>query len=335
MKPHPYSEIFPPMEGAEFDSLVEDIKIRGLAQPIVLYGGEILDGRNRARACEKLGIKTKTVEYSGNDPLGYVLSLNLNRRHLSESQRAMVAAKIAMLPQGRPSQKANLPVLPTQSKAAESVRVSERSVRDARKVLKKGTEELRKAVDDDAIPVSVAVRLAEAPKETQRAAVAGGKSAAREIAAKLDAEKKEPGKAPVIRTLGIKVPVEIQARAEKEQSLIDKMSNLLAELKRTFSAYEALTGVEQIGKRGHVSSSLRTAFNEFNLIRGKRPACVCPYCKLLPEMMPTCAACRGSGVICESDMEHVEKVLFAEGDDSGVWVKGQWKSYASMTGDDF
>jgi ParB-like chromosome segregation protein Spo0J len=56
MKPHPYSEIFPPMEGVDFDALVEDIKTRGLVQPIVLYEGKILDGRNRARACNKLGI---------------------------------------------------------------------------------------------------------------------------------------------------------------------------------------------------------------------------------------------------------------------------------------
>lgn len=332
MKPHPYSEIFPPMEGVDFDALVEDIKTRGLVQPIVLYEGKILDGRNRARACNKLGIETTAVEYSGSDPLGYVLSLNLNRRHLSGSQRAMVAAKIAMISHGGARQGAILHLETTVKDAAKSVNVSPRSVKDARKVSEKGTVELRKAVEKDEISVSVAAKLAEAPKETQRSAVDGGKAVAREIVAKLAAEKNTT-KASSLKTLGIKVPVAIQARAEKEQALIDKMSGLLSELKRTFTAYESLTGVEQMGKRGHVSSSLRTAFNEFNLIRGKRPASVCPYCKLLPELMPTCAACRGAGVICESDMEHVEKALLAEGDDAGVWVKGKWNTYASMVGD--
>jgi len=334
MKAHQYAEIFPPMDGNDFLALVEDVKTRGLLQPIVLYEGKILDGRNRFRACEQAGIKIKTVEYSGDDPLGYVLALNLNRRHLSDSQRAMVAAKIAMIPHGGARQGANLHLETTVKEAAKSVNVSPRSVKDARKVSDKGTELLRKAVEKDEIPVSVAAKLADAPKETQRAAVSGGKTVAREIAAKFTAEK-EPAKAPKLRTLGINVPAEIEARAEKEQALIDKMSGLLAELKRTFTAYESLTGVEQLGKRGHVSSALRAAFNEFNLIRGKRPAAVCPYCKLLPELMPTCAACRGSGVICESDLEHVEKALLAEGDDSGVWVKGKWRTYASMTGDDF
>lgn len=83
------------MEGAEFASLVEDIRAHGQVQPLVMYQGKILDGRNRARACEKIGIKPKTVDYRGTDPLGYVLSLNLARRHLNESQRAMVAARVS------------------------------------------------------------------------------------------------------------------------------------------------------------------------------------------------------------------------------------------------
>ena len=103
-RPHPISEIFPAMEGAEFDALVEDIKTHGLQQKLVMYQGKILDGRNRWRACEALGIKPKWVDYEGDDPLGHVLSLNLHRRHLDASQRAMVGARIATLKNGqRPS----------------------------------------------------------------------------------------------------------------------------------------------------------------------------------------------------------------------------------------
>jgi len=44
-----------------------------------------------------------TKEYTGNDPLGFVVSLNLQRRHLDTSQRAMVASRLANMAEGRPS----------------------------------------------------------------------------------------------------------------------------------------------------------------------------------------------------------------------------------------
>jgi hypothetical protein len=40
-------------------------------------------------------------EYSGDDPLGFVISHNLHRRHMNESQRGMVGAKLANLGKGR------------------------------------------------------------------------------------------------------------------------------------------------------------------------------------------------------------------------------------------
>ena len=54
---HPAAEIFPLMSDEEFKGLVADIQEHGLREPIVLHDGKVLDGRNRVRACEELGIE--------------------------------------------------------------------------------------------------------------------------------------------------------------------------------------------------------------------------------------------------------------------------------------
>jgi len=98
---HEYANIFPLLEGKELEALRVDIEANGQINKIILYQGKILDGRNRYAVCEMLGIEPEIIEYPGDDPLGLVLSQNLHRRHLTERQRAMVAAKIANLPVGR------------------------------------------------------------------------------------------------------------------------------------------------------------------------------------------------------------------------------------------
>jgi hypothetical protein len=97
MKAHRLAKYFPILEGEEFKMLVEDIRKNGQLEPVVTYNGEILDGINRARACEVIGIEPKTEEYTGDDPLSYVVSINVRRRHMDTSQRAMLATE--MLPE--------------------------------------------------------------------------------------------------------------------------------------------------------------------------------------------------------------------------------------------
>jgi len=97
MKAHRLARYFPILEGEEFALLVKDIEEHGQLEPIVMVQGEILDGVNRYRACEQLGIDSIVEEYRGADPLSYVISLNIRRRHMDTSQRAMLATE--MLPE--------------------------------------------------------------------------------------------------------------------------------------------------------------------------------------------------------------------------------------------
>jgi ParB-like chromosome segregation protein Spo0J len=86
---HPSANVFPLMTGSEFDELVADIERRGLRVPIVTHKGQIIDGRNRARACAKAGVKPRYEEFTGTDEEvdRAIASLNIHRRHLKPEQR--------------------------------------------------------------------------------------------------------------------------------------------------------------------------------------------------------------------------------------------------------
>jgi 16S rRNA G966 N2-methylase RsmD len=90
---HPAADLFPLLEGQEFIDLIEDIRSRGLNEPVWMYGDVLLDGRNRWRACNKAGVKVRTRRYVGDDPLGFSIAQNVKRRHLDVGQRAAIALR--------------------------------------------------------------------------------------------------------------------------------------------------------------------------------------------------------------------------------------------------
>jgi hypothetical protein len=91
---HPLAEMFPMMEDAEIDVLAADIKENGLQEAIDLYEGQILDGRNRHAACRRCGVEPRFVDFSGPDPLDFIISKNLHRRQLSQAAKSEVVVRI-------------------------------------------------------------------------------------------------------------------------------------------------------------------------------------------------------------------------------------------------
>jgi hypothetical protein len=92
-KLHPAVTWLPELSESEYQELRDDIKARGLREPILIKSGYIIDGRHRLKACRELGIEPTFKEYTGSDILAEILSRNLLRRHLTADQRAMLVAK--------------------------------------------------------------------------------------------------------------------------------------------------------------------------------------------------------------------------------------------------
>ena len=191
---HPAAELFPVMDEAAFAALVADIAAHGQREPILVLDGQVIDGRHRLRACEQLGLEplVRQVSADDGDPFGLVVSLNLHRRHLSEGQRAIIAARLATLPHGRPDANAQICAF-TQDEAAQHLKVSRRTVQHARAVLDHGIDELQAAVKGGEISVSAAAELSRLPADTQRAALTKTPEEIRAIAREVKARIKEAG----------------------------------------------------------------------------------------------------------------------------------------------
>jgi len=86
------------MEEADYRELVADIRAHGLIEPIWLYEGQIVDGRHRYRACLDAGVEPRFRTWDGPGTLvDFVLSLNVERRHLTPAQRAAIAVEVLPL----------------------------------------------------------------------------------------------------------------------------------------------------------------------------------------------------------------------------------------------
>lgn len=153
---HPDANLFPLMTGAEYDALKADIQAHGQHEPIYTWQGQIVDGRNRYRACQDLGIPCLMREWDGRGSLvGFIVSLNLHRRHLTPSQCVCVAVDM-------------LPMFEAEAKKRQGKRNDLTSVKDLTEVIlpQRATEQAAKATGTNRQYISDAKRIKEESPET-------------------------------------------------------------------------------------------------------------------------------------------------------------------------
>jgi ParB-like chromosome segregation protein Spo0J len=92
---HPLAELFPLVGGAEYEDLRTSVRENGVINRVALYRGQLLDGRNRVRAAMAEGRPVPTYDLPDDaDPVAFVLSQNIARRHLTPHDRAALTVKV-------------------------------------------------------------------------------------------------------------------------------------------------------------------------------------------------------------------------------------------------
>lgn len=176
---HPAAALFPLLEGEAFDRFADRVQASGLRDAIVLVAidGEewILDGSNRALACEQRGVAAHFKHYEGPTDMASLVAYSIDkngdgRRHLEPSVRAMIADEAATLGRGNPGKRetggtAGL----SQAEAGKRLNVGERLVRKARVVREKGTAKVKQAVMAGKLTVEAAEVVTKLPPTKQDA----------------------------------------------------------------------------------------------------------------------------------------------------------------------
>ena len=170
---HELSAAFPDLEEPEFHDLQEDIKINGLRNPITLFEGKVIDGWHRFVACQNLEIEPKLIDLDG-DPVDFVVTQNIHRRHLTPSQRAMALATCnawRKLGSNQHQVSSRYDTSMSLRELAKTAKVSKATAERAKKISTKATPEVKEQVKKGAMTLTEAVKVVEgnAPKKPPKA----------------------------------------------------------------------------------------------------------------------------------------------------------------------
>lgn len=173
---HPVCYDFPPLSPDQRTELAKSIQEHGCKVPVVLWNGQIIDGRNRAEICEDRGIEPPTKVFEGTEAqaIEHAWILNGPRRHMTPSQRALAGERLfhrlkTLAEQG--TDVAPRGAGKTAAAAAQRVGSSTRSVERAIAIRQRGTPKLQEAVESGAVTVNDAARILTRPAAEQNQAV--------------------------------------------------------------------------------------------------------------------------------------------------------------------
>ena len=204
---HPAAQLFPLLEGDEFETLVESIQRNGQRDPVVLHNGVLLEGRNRLHAVLALterghDIVLRTDEWSprpGESAAQFIADKNLHRRHLTDDQKMQIALDLLPMiereteaaqkasriqpgevrnPTGGKSVKAN----------AESPTPAEQSAHNKAKAARSKVGKLAALTQQTPYKAARAIRIQKHASPEEIEAVRSGKKTAKEVAKKIEAQ---------------------------------------------------------------------------------------------------------------------------------------------------
>lgn len=202
---HEVALLFPPMSDDEYVRLRDDILKNGQREPIWTFEGQVIDGRHRLRACNETGIQPVFKEWDGNGSLiEFAFSQNFSRRHLTQNQRVLLAAKLRkkLAVEADERMKAGKAIDPganlqqgrSAELAAEAMKVGSRTVASACRIVDYGISELIQAVEVGRLSISAAAVLAGEPPEKQAEILALDDASIRAQVKALNADRKGRGK---------------------------------------------------------------------------------------------------------------------------------------------
>lgn len=153
-----YEKLIPPLTKQEYEEIKYSIQQDGLWNPITINSSNVvLDGHNRFKICQELGIEPRTVVKDFINKLlekKFVIECNLKRRHLNDFQKAELAIPLLEiereLAKERMSQAGkgvpNETTFRSTDKVSKQIGVSRNTFERAKKVIELAPEELKQRV---------------------------------------------------------------------------------------------------------------------------------------------------------------------------------------------
>ena len=171
---HPLSAAFPAMSAEDFQGLKDSIENIGVQNPITIFEGMVVDGWNRYKAANELGMDCPSKELDAwIDPVAFVRAQNKDRRHLPLSAWALIEVSLReWKPSHRPDKgELSSPLRASNQEMADAVGVTKRTIQQAKAVQSNATPEVIAAVKSGEIGLPKAAAIAKLPKEEQAAAI--------------------------------------------------------------------------------------------------------------------------------------------------------------------